>query len=93
MKNNSTTTIDTKTTKWHSYTFNSILLKIKYSFYSTIVFFIFANPETIIILQRFFGKFIQIVNIHGITTIGGLVFISGLFFITIFGLMLLPAIE
>ena len=36
----------------------NILLKAKYSFYSTLVFFLVANPETYKIIQNLFGSFI-----------------------------------
>ena len=42
-----------------TFSFNRIMLKAKYSLYSALVFFIFANPETNLILQRFFGRFIN----------------------------------
>ena len=39
------------------FSMNRVLLKAKYSLYSALVFFLFANPETTAILQRFFGGF------------------------------------
>ena len=81
---------DTKVTNNISSTFsyNRVLLKIKYSFYSALVFFLFANPETIIILQSFLGRYITFIYNGAITMTG--VFVSTfLFFITMLGLMLL----
>ena len=73
------------------FSFNRILLKAKYSLYSALVFFLFANPETTFILQRFFGKFVSLISPSGAPTITGLFFSTGLFFITMLGLMLLPS--
>ena len=80
----------TDTTKTSSFSFNRIMLKAKYSLYSALVFFLFANPETILILQRFFGKFVTFVTPGGATTIAGIFINTGLFFLTMLSLMLLP---
>lgn len=72
-----------------TFTYNRILLKAKYSFYSTVVFFLFANPETMIIFQRFFGNFVTFIH-GGAPTLTGIIINTILFFITMFGLMLLP---
>lgn len=61
---------------------NRLLLKIKYSFYCALVFFLFANPETAAVLQRVVGNY---------TVTNGLFFHTALFFITVLGLMLLPS--
>lgn len=83
---------DTTTpSKSQGFTFNRILLKAKYSLYSALVFFLFANPETTLILQRFFGKFVSFVTPSGVQTITGLFVSTGLFFFTMLGLMLLPS--
>ncbi len=84
--NDSTT--DNKST---TFSFNRIMLKAKYSLYSALVFFLFANPETIIILQRFFGKFVNFITPCGAPTITGIFVTTGLFFTTMLGLMLLPS--
>lgn len=73
------------------YTFNRIALKAKYSFYSAVVFFLFANPETYLILQRFFGRFLTFITPAGAPTIYGIFVNTGLFFLTMLGLMLLPS--
>ena len=70
---------------------NRILLKAKYSFYSAIVFFLFANPETFAIIQRIFGSLVHVVSPSGAPTIHGLMINTVLFFGTMLGLMLLPA--
>lgn len=70
-------------------TINKIFLKIKYSFYSTVVFFLFANPETFQIFQNLFGRIITFTK-NGVPTVSGLFINTGLFFLTMFGLMLIP---
>ena len=74
-----------------SFSFNRIMLKAKYSLYSALVFFLFANPETILILQRFFGKFVTFITPGGAPTIAGIFINTGLFFFTMLSLMLLPS--
>ena len=71
------------------FAFNRIALKAKYSFYSALVFFLFSNPETYLILQRFLGS--TFITSHGAPTIHGIFMTTGLFFITMLGLMLLPS--
>jgi hypothetical protein len=78
-----------KKTTGSNFSFNRFMLKAKYSFYSTLVFFLFANPETFIVLQQIFGKFITFVS-NGMPTITGVFINTGLFFMTMLGLMLLP---
>ena len=78
-----------KKTTGSNFSFNRIMLKAKYSFYSTLVFFIFANPETFIVLQQMFGKYVTFMS-NGMQTINGVFINTGLFFLTMLGLMLLP---
>jgi hypothetical protein len=73
------------------FTFNRVMLKAKYSFYSALVFFLFANPETTLILQRFFGHFVTFITPGGAPTVSGIFISTGLFFLTMLGLMLLPS--
>ncbi len=80
----------TEKSKQFSPIFNRILLKAKYSFYSALVFFLFANPETLSILQRFLGKYITILSTNGALTLNGIFVTTSFFFITMLGLMLLP---
>ena len=61
---------------------NRLMLKVKYSFYCALVFFLFANPETAVVLQNIVGSYSEKY---------GLYFHTVLFFITILGLMLLPS--
>jgi hypothetical protein len=72
-------------------TWNKFLLKVKYSFYSMLVFVIFANPETFRIVNNILGKSIPITTSAGIPTATGFFLHSFLFFATMLGLMMLPA--
>lgn len=79
------------TTTNGTFTLNRLMLKAKYSLYSALVFFIFANPETNIILQRFFGSFVDFITPCGAPTITGIFVSTALFFLSMLGLMLLPS--
>lgn len=70
---------------------NRVLLKAKYSFYSALVFFLFANPETSHIFQRLFGAHVTFLTSGGVPTIHGVFVQTVLFFLTMLGLMLLPS--
>jgi hypothetical protein len=72
-------------------TTNRLLLKVKYSFYSTLVFFVFANPETFRILHGMIGSWLPIIQSSGVPTAQGFFLQAGLFFLTMLGLMMLPA--
>jgi len=74
-----------------AYTYHRILLKAKYSFYSALVFFLFANPETSLVLQRALGGYVSFLTPSGVPTVSGILFNTGLFFVTMLGLMLLPS--
>lgn len=74
-----------------SYSFNRVLLKAKYSIYSALIFFLFANPETYAILQRTFGNYVTLITSYGAPTIQGVFIHTALFFFTMLGLMLLPS--
>lgn len=88
---NSVPTEKNKATDASTFSFNRVMLKAKYSLYSALVFFLFANPETILILQRFFGKFVTFITPGGAPTIAGIFINTGLFFLTMLSLMLLPS--
>jgi len=64
-------------------------LKAKYSFYSTLVFFLIANPETYKVTQMLFGSFFTVAT-GSCPTPGGLFLHSILFFLVLLGLMLFP---
>jgi hypothetical protein len=74
-----------------NFSMNRLLLKIKYSFYSTLVFFIFANPETFRIVHGFIGKTMPIITSTGVPTPAGFFLHAFGFFATMLGLMLLPS--
>ena len=69
----------------------NLILKAKYSFYSAIVFFLVANPETYRIIQWAIGGFVgQIANAVGCPTILGFVIQTVLFFFVMLALMMFP---
>ena len=83
--------LQSQSSKWSSFSMNRVLLKAKYSFYSALVFFLFANPESFIALQRMFGHSVSIITSGGAPTIHGIFISTLLFFLTMLGLMLLPS--
>ena len=69
----------------------NIALKAKYSFYSAIVFFLIANPETYKIIQKLFGGLIgDVASAAGCPTVLGLFIHTAIFFFAMLGLMLYP---
>jgi hypothetical protein len=74
-----------------NFSMNRLLLKIKYSLYSTLVFFIFANPETFRIVHGLIGKSMPIITSTGVPTPAGFFLHAFGFFVTMLGLMLLPS--
>ena len=87
---NTLTTAPTTAMSTNTFSYNRILLKAKYSFYSALVFFLFANPESYAVLQRIFGHSMNIITSGGGPTIHGIFISTFLFFMTMLGLMLLP---
>ena len=73
-----------------SETWNKFLLRIKYSFYSAVVFFLLANPETFRVLQTIIGNRLPYVDAAGVPTAIGFFSQTGLFFLVMLGLMMLP---
>jgi hypothetical protein len=65
-------------------------LKAKYSFYSTLVFFLVANPETYKLFQKFLGGWVDIASAGGCPTPVGFFLHTGLFFLILWGLMMFP---
>ncbi|NDB86863.1 MAG: hypothetical protein EB127_29865, partial [Alphaproteobacteria bacterium] len=63
--------------------------KAKYSFYSALVFFLIANPETFKFTQMLFGSFITLAQ-GGCPTPTGLFVHTAIFFFVLLGLMLFP---
>ena len=80
-----------ETKKPVSETVNRFMLKVKYSFYSTLVIFLFANPATYQVVQNMMGKSTSIINSAGVPTPLGFFLNTGLFFITMLGLMVIPS--
>jgi len=64
-------------------------LKAKYAAYTTLVFFLVANPETYKLLQKFLGNWLHIAD-GGCPTPVGFFLHTGLFFIVLWSLMLFP---
>jgi len=69
----------------------NIALKAKYSFYSALVFFLVANPETYKVVQTVFGGFLgTIANPGGCPTSFGLFMHTIVFFFVMLALMMFP---
>ena len=68
----------------------NIFLKLKYSFYSALVFFLVANPEAYKLSQMFFGHILQIASTSGSPTTTGFLLHTVVFFIVIAALMMIP---
>lgn len=68
-----------------------VLLKAKYSLYSALVFFLFANPETVRILHQALRGWVDVAGPSGGLTLEGILLTTALFFVTMLGLMLLPS--
>jgi hypothetical protein len=64
-------------------------LKAKYSFYSALVFFLMANPETFKVTQMLFGGLFTVAT-GSCPTPMGLFLHTLLFFLVLLGLMLFP---
>ena len=67
----------------------SFWLRVKYSFYSTLVFLILTNPLTYAFTQSMVQGLFKVVN-NGIPTAAGYFFHGFLFFLVILGLMMFP---
>ena len=69
----------------------NILLKAKYSFYSALVFFLVANPETYKIMDSLLGRFLPATaSPAGCPTPLGLFLHTLLFFAVMLALMMFP---
>ena len=66
------------------------VLKAKYSVYTTLIFFLVANPETYKLMQKFLGSWITIASEGGCPTPSGFFLHSGLFFLLLWSIMLFP---
>jgi hypothetical protein len=67
----------------------NIALKAKYAFYSTLIFFLIANPETFKMTQKVFGWLFTIAD-GGCPTASGFFFHTALFFFVLWSVMLFP---
>ena len=68
----------------------NIALKAKYAFYSTLIFFLIANPETFLLTQKLLGGLVTIADGGGCPTSIGFFLHAGLFFLVLWGAMLFP---
>ena len=69
----------------------NLALKAKYSFYSALVFFLVANPETYKVVQKVLGGFLgTIASEFGCPTPLGLFLHTLIFFLVILALMSFP---
>jgi len=68
------------------------LLKAKYAFISALIFFIVANPETYKFTQTLLGSLFEVAHPMGAATPNGLILHTVLFFLAMWGLMMVPNI-
>ena len=71
----------------------NVMLKVKYSLLSALVFFIVATPEFYKLTQWVFGGFFQVAHLSpagGAATPAGMLLHTALFFGAMFGLMAIP---
>ena len=68
----------------------SMALKAKYAFYSTLIFFLIANPETFKMTQQVFGWIFMIADGGGCPTAPGFFLHTALFFFVLWSVMLFP---
>lgn len=91
--------MDTTKTKTNSAEFKNteiqkssinVALKAKYAAYTTLIFFLIANPETYKLLQKFIGGWISIASEGGCPTPIGFFLHTFLFFLILWSFMLFP---
>ncbi len=63
--------------------------RVKYSFYSTLVFILITNPMTFLFTQSIFKGALTILQ-NGVPTAAGYFLHAGLFFFVILGIMQFP---
>lgn len=68
----------------------NLLLQMKYSFYTTLVFFLLAAPETYKTIQHVLGPFTGTLSINGCPNMLGLGVQTGLFFVVMLALLSIP---
>ena len=67
----------------------NMALKAKYAFYSTLIFFLIANPETYKMTQKVLG-WLMTISYEGCPTPAGFFLHTALFFLVLWGVMLFP---
>ena len=65
-------------------------LKAKYAFYSTLIFFLIANPETFKMTQKVLGWIVTLADAGGCPTALGFFAHTALFFVVLWAAMLFP---
>lgn len=68
----------------------NLLLQLKYAFYTTLVFFLMACPETYKVIQNVAGPTVGTLSHNGLPTMLGLAVQTGLFFIVMTALLSIP---
>jgi hypothetical protein len=68
----------------------NMALKAKYAFYSTLIFFLIANPETYKMTQKVLGWMFMVADGGGCPTAPGFFLHTALFFFVLWGVMLFP---
>ena len=66
------------------------ILKAKYAFYSTLIFFLIANPETYKMSQILLGGLVMVADRTGAPTATGFFLHTFFFFLVLWGAMLFP---
>ena len=65
-------------------------LKAKYAAYTTLVYFLIANPETYKLVQKLIGGWVTVASEGGCPTPTGFFLHAGLFFFVLWSFMLFP---
>ena len=65
-------------------------MKAKYALYTTLIFFLLANPETYKLMQKLVGAWVTVASEGGCPTPSGFFLHAGLFFLVLWSFMLLP---
>jgi hypothetical protein len=68
----------------------NMILKAKYAFYSTLIFFLIASPETYKMSQSLLGWSFTIADRNGAPTATGFFIHTAFFFLVLWGAMLFP---
>ena len=68
----------------------NLLLQMKYSFYTTLVFFLLSAPETYKTIQHVLGPYLGTLSVNGCPGKVGVAVQTGLFFIVMLALLSIP---